>query len=906
MFRKRVKAAITGFTVALAIPAGVVFASHFIASQSTLTITTSGSNKVANLTIRSLWRSSGSFSMTHYPPSGSSSSFPQDSTSGSSDTTQILSKDLGASPASGIHYVCGSSGARVSSIVNNASSSFGVEVGFNPYKLGPPAFTSNLRTNVAKGVDFTTNLGAVDPDGTSVTYTAIETTAATSCSVGSASIGYGAPLTYGGTTYITLASDGTVTIPAAATNTMTSGQKLVLKVKATDADGEFVTRDILFTVLSSSNSVPGIMLHDASHNHLSSPYDIEAGSSFTVNIHGLDDTDDGDTVTITATGLPTWAGSLTGTTSGNPTSGSYITASVVFSPTVSDIGSSATVNFEVTDDDSQGSGAFPLTTTETITFNVVAASPAFSYPASTLTLSSGSAMSAATPSSSGGPVTSWSVSPSLPTGLSLDTTTGTISGTPVGYSAASTYVVSATNSGGTTTETLTISVAGVPGTPSSLAGSASSSSATLTWTAPSDGGSAITGYEYSLDGGSTWTSTGSSAASATISSLSASTAYTVELRAVNAVGESTTPASLSFTTSAAPAAPAPAPAPTPRLSTPGAPGVETLGAGSIRASIGGVTSATAYTVRLYGASGVVSTVSVGPNAGFVTFSDLDATVAYRVTVTAIGGNGTLDSAESGATRFRVAASANTTDPTVPSPVPSGTEPVLVTEDDAPLLERQPGTSGAILNGVPTDTRQSAGDRTVIQRFIAGQPAGASNPVTVNGDNQLPSLITDDNNNPVPIPDTNIVIVETDTTALALAAQRSDGQPGTIRSDGTLVVDRGRVGTAGYGFTPSRVGEIVLFSEPQLVGTFTTDATGAFTAQFDLPAGIEPGPHTIVLTLGTETKAVGIYVEADTPTVATPTPATLPVTGDTTPINWIILTLTFGAWTLLATRRRTSV
>jgi hypothetical protein len=378
-----------------------------------------------------------------------------------------------------------------------------------------------------------------------------------------------------------------------------------------------------------------------------------------------------------------------------------------------------------------------------------------------------------------------------------------------------TFRVKATNSTGTgaASSTATAVAVTLPGTPSSLAGSASSSSATLTWTAPSDGGSAITGYEYSLDGGSTWTSTGSSAASATISSLSASTAYTVELRAVNAVGESATPASLSFTTSAAPAAPAPTP--------------------------------------------------TAPTAPAPT-------------------------------------------PTVPLPVPSGPEPVFVSEGDAPLLERQPGTSGAILNGVPIDTRQSAGDRTVIQRFIAGQPAGASNPVTVNGDNQLPSLITDDDDNPVPIPDTNIVIVETDTTALAIAAQRSDGQPGVIRSDGALVVDRGRVGTAGYGFTPSRVGEIVLFSEPQLVGTFTTDASGAFTAQFDLPADLEPGPHTIVLTLGNETKAVGIYIEADTPTVTTPTRATLPVTGDTTPINWIILTLTLGAWTLLATRRRTSV
>ena len=39
-------------------------------------------------------------------------------------------------------------------------------------------------------------------------------------------------------------------------------------------------------------------------------------------------------------------------------------------------------------------------------------------------------MTAATPTSSGGTVVSWSVSPTLPAGLSIDTSTGVISGTP--------------------------------------------------------------------------------------------------------------------------------------------------------------------------------------------------------------------------------------------------------------------------------------------------------------------------------------------------------------------------------------------------------------------------------------------------------------------------------------------
>jgi hypothetical protein len=50
-----------------------------------------------------------------------------------------------------------------------------------------------------------------------------------------------------------------------------------------------------------------------------------------------------------------------------------------------------------------------------------------------------------------GSVTSYAVSPALPAGLSINTTTGTISGTPSSVSAKSTYTVTASNSGGSTT-----------------------------------------------------------------------------------------------------------------------------------------------------------------------------------------------------------------------------------------------------------------------------------------------------------------------------------------------------------------------------------------------------------------------------------------------------------------------
>lgn len=65
------------------------------------------------------------------------------------------------------------------------------------------------------------------------------------------------------------------------------------------------------------------------------------------------------------------------------------------------------------------------------------------------------------PTSGGGTVNGYSVSPALPAGLMLDASSGVISGTPTVAAAAAPYVVTASNSAGSTTATLTITVDGV-------------------------------------------------------------------------------------------------------------------------------------------------------------------------------------------------------------------------------------------------------------------------------------------------------------------------------------------------------------------------------------------------------------------------------------------------------------
>lgn len=84
--------------------------------------------------------------------------------------------------------------------------------------------------------------------------------------------------------------------------------------------------------------------------------------------------------------------------------------------------------------------------------------PILTYSALTAVYTKGTAITPGTPTNSGGAANSYSVAPALPAGLSLNLTTGVISGTPTAVAAQATYTVTASNAGGNGSASLNITV----------------------------------------------------------------------------------------------------------------------------------------------------------------------------------------------------------------------------------------------------------------------------------------------------------------------------------------------------------------------------------------------------------------------------------------------------------------
>ena len=178
--------------------------------------------------------------------------------------------------------------------------------------------------------------------------------------------------------------------------------------------------------------------------------------------------------------------------------------------------------------------------TASVTILINDAPPVIAYSPNSYTLTKGTLMTTATPTSGGGSVVTWSISPTLPTGLTFSTSNGEISGTPTAISSSTTYTITATNAGGSDTATMTIEVndaapSAITYTPNSLTLTKDSLMTTAT---PTSSGGTVTSWTISptLPAGLAF-STSTGAISGTPTAITTSASYTIT--ATNSGGSAT-------------------------------------------------------------------------------------------------------------------------------------------------------------------------------------------------------------------------------------------------------------------------------------------------------------------------------------------------------------------------------
>ena len=114
--------------------------------------------------------------------------------------------------------------------------------------------------------------------------------------------------------------------------------------------------------------------------------------------------------------------------------------------------------YDVTVGISDGTNKVTIALAVTVTDVAEVLAPSgLSYTPAMISGTVGTPIANLTPAITGAQIT-YSIDPALPTGLSIDPTTGVISGTPSATAASASYTVTATNAGGNTTATLTVAV----------------------------------------------------------------------------------------------------------------------------------------------------------------------------------------------------------------------------------------------------------------------------------------------------------------------------------------------------------------------------------------------------------------------------------------------------------------
>jgi large repetitive protein len=290
-------------------------------------------------------------------------------------------------------------------------------------------------------------------------------------------------------------------------------------------------------------------------------------------------------------------------------------------------------------------------------------------------------------------------SPVTITTLSSDGVTALTNGTSY------TIQLKAVNVKGASTASTSIAVtpSTTPSAPTSLVGTRGDTTASIAFTAGSDGGSAITNYQYSINGGSSYLafSPAQTSSPVTISGLTNGTAYTILLKTVNANGASAASSSVVVTPSTTPSAP------TSLV-------VTSINAGLSIAFTAGSNGGSALTNYQFSVDGGSNFQAFSPaqTTSPVTISGLINGVNYTVALKAVNANG--------------ASSASSTASGTPSTVPNApTSLSAATSNQTVTVSFTPGFN----QGAAITNYQYTIDGVNYGAFI---PAQTTSPVTISG------------------------------------------------------------------------------------------------------------------------------------------------------------------------------
>ena len=379
------------------------------------------------------------------------------------------------------------------------------------------------------------------------------------------------------------------------------------------------------------------------------------------------------------------------------------------------------------------------------------------------------------------------------------------------------------------------------------------------------GGSPITDVEYTTDGGGTWLSSGQATGSFTISGLTNGTPYSVMVRAVNAIGRGAPSSSVSGTPRTVPGAPT-------SVTASASDGSATV-SWTAPASDGG-SAVTAYTATSSPGGAVCSTSTTS-----CIVSGLTNGTGYTFTVVAtnVAGNSAASAASSvvipRASGGGGGGGGGVADPT-PTPSPSIT--ASPTPSASPTITASPAPSPTVTSS-PTSTRTPRPERTtaspdervtsetpVAESPVPTEPAITEEEVEVLVEEDVveesPSLTVEETPSPEETSEPESS-PQSDVEAAPVAVFDAQPPPGqslltddalvgpvmNLRVDlqiGASVEGRSAIVEAA-GLQPGSGVQVMLYSDPQVIGTGVADAAGNAAIATQIPGGLPPGQHTVM-------------------------------------------------------------